>query len=208
MKNASNLHRRQFVKLGTLAASAGFLPAAASAQDAAATYTLPKLPYAFDALEPHIDAKTMEIHHGKHHAAYINNLNTALASKPELAKKPLDELLAGLPDVSDEALLEYYRTVGVAVAPMRFGAGMKGKVIEALHHGLPLVTTPVGAQGLEAVEQIIPVSFDANVIADAIVRLMEDDDYWQAVAAGGREYANARFSRAALRRVFLQDMTP
>lgn len=112
MKTASNLDRRQFVKLGTLAASAAFLPAAASAQDAATTYTLPKLPYAFDALEPHIDAKTMEIHHGKHHAAYINNLNTALASKPDLAKKPLDELLAGLPDVSDEALRTTLRNNG------------------------------------------------------------------------------------------------
>jgi Fe-Mn family superoxide dismutase len=46
--------------------------------------TLPKLPYAFDALEPHIDAKTMEIHHGKHHAAYIDNLNKALANHPRL----------------------------------------------------------------------------------------------------------------------------
>lgn len=42
-------------------------------------HTLPQLPYAFDALEPHVDAKTMEIHHGKHHAAYVNNLNAALA---------------------------------------------------------------------------------------------------------------------------------
>jgi Fe-Mn family superoxide dismutase len=46
-------------------------------------FTLPNLPYAFDALEPHIDAKTMEIHHDKHHAAYVNNLNNALAGKPE-----------------------------------------------------------------------------------------------------------------------------
>ncbi|RYD31613.1 MAG: superoxide dismutase [Verrucomicrobiaceae bacterium] len=112
MKNASHLDRRQFVKLGTLAASAALLPATAGAQEASATYTLPKLPYAFDALEPHIDAKTMEIHHGKHHQAYITNLNTALATKPDLAKKPLDELLAGLPDISDEALRNTIRNNG------------------------------------------------------------------------------------------------
>ena len=48
--------------------------------------TLPSLPYDVDALEPHIDAKTMEIHHGKHHDAYVNNLNKALESAPELAQ--------------------------------------------------------------------------------------------------------------------------
>jgi Fe-Mn family superoxide dismutase len=65
-----------------------------------------------DALAPHIDAKTMEIHHGKHHAAYINNLNTALASAPDLAKLPLDKLLAGLPSISDEALRTTVRNNG------------------------------------------------------------------------------------------------
>lgn len=57
-------------------------------------FTLPSLPYAFDALEPHIDKQTMEIHHGKHHAAYVTNLNKALESAPALAGKSLDELLA------------------------------------------------------------------------------------------------------------------
>ena len=50
-------------------------------------HTLPPLPYAFDALEPHIDAKTMEIHHGKHHQAYVNNLNAALEKAPELQRQ-------------------------------------------------------------------------------------------------------------------------
>src|SRR2546422_2072896 len=58
-------------------------------------FTVPPLPYAFDALEPHIDKMTMEIHHGKHHAAYVTNLNKALESAPGLAGKSLEELLAG-----------------------------------------------------------------------------------------------------------------
>lgn len=58
------------------------------------SHTLPALPYAYDALEPHIDAKTMEIHHSRHHQAYINNLNAALADLPELAALPLEALLA------------------------------------------------------------------------------------------------------------------
>ncbi len=59
-------------------------------------FSLPALPYAFDALEPHIDARTMEIHHGKHHQAYVDNLNNALASTPELADKSIDWLVSNL----------------------------------------------------------------------------------------------------------------
>jgi Fe-Mn family superoxide dismutase len=57
-------------------------------------FTLPNLPYAPDALEPHIDKMTMEIHHGKHHAAYVNNLNKALESAPELQNKTIEQILA------------------------------------------------------------------------------------------------------------------
>jgi Fe-Mn family superoxide dismutase len=56
-------------------------------------HSLPALPYDFAALEPHIDAKTMEIHHGKHHQTYVTNLNTALDKAPELKDKPLDDLM-------------------------------------------------------------------------------------------------------------------
>ena len=56
-------------------------------------FTLPPLPYDFAALEPHIDAKTMEIHHGKHHQAYVNNLNAAIEKAPELASKSIDDLM-------------------------------------------------------------------------------------------------------------------
>ncbi len=59
-------------------------------------FTLPALPYAPTALEPHIDARTMEIHHGKHHGAYVTNLNAAIEKAPELQGKSLDELLGNL----------------------------------------------------------------------------------------------------------------
>jgi Fe-Mn family superoxide dismutase len=59
-------------------------------------FTLPPLPYPYDALEPHIDARTMEIHHTKHHQAYVNNLNAAIEKAPELANKSLDELMRGV----------------------------------------------------------------------------------------------------------------
>ncbi len=63
------------------------------------TYTLPALPYAYDALEPHIDAQTMEIHHGKHHQAYINNLNNAIDGT-EHANKSLEELVKNAGSIS------------------------------------------------------------------------------------------------------------
>ena len=56
-------------------------------------FTLPPLPYSFDALEPHIDARTMEIHHGKHHQAYVTNLNAAVDKAPELQNKSIEDVL-------------------------------------------------------------------------------------------------------------------
>ena len=111
MKTLSNIDRRHFVKLGTLAATAAMLPSAARAADAG-PLTLPALTYAFDALEPHIDAKTMEIHHGKHHAAYIKNFNAAREASAEIAKMPLDQLLSSLPSITDEALRNTLRNNG------------------------------------------------------------------------------------------------
>jgi superoxide dismutase, Fe-Mn family len=64
-------------------------------------HELPSLPYSTDALEPHIDAKTMEIHHGKHHAAYVANLNKALESAPDLAGKSAEDLIKDLASVPE-----------------------------------------------------------------------------------------------------------
>ena len=65
-------------------------------------HELPPLPYAHDALEPHIDARTMEIHHGKHHNAYVTNLNNALAGHDDLASKSIEELIANLDAVPED----------------------------------------------------------------------------------------------------------
>jgi len=66
------------------------------------THQLPDLGYAFDALEPYFDARTMEIHHGKHHAAYVANLNAAVAKHPELVGTPVEELLRDLAQVPED----------------------------------------------------------------------------------------------------------
>lgn len=84
--------------VGTLAAGA---PRAVLAQAPAGPFKLDPLPYANDALAPHIDAKTMEIHHDRHHAAYVNNLNLAVKDHADVAKMPLQDILAKLSEVPE-----------------------------------------------------------------------------------------------------------
>jgi Fe-Mn family superoxide dismutase len=110
MNQAPDFSRRRFVQLGVLAAGSTFAAGRAAAAETA--YSLAPLPYAFDALEPHIDARTMEIHHGKHHAAYVAGLNTALATAPALAGKPLEQLLAGISALPDDSLRTPLRNHG------------------------------------------------------------------------------------------------
>ena len=89
------LTRRELLRSaasGAAALSVPALPSLARADDAKG-FTLPKLPYGYDALEPAIDAKTMEIHHSKHHQAYVDNLNKALAKHPDWLSKPIVEVV-------------------------------------------------------------------------------------------------------------------
>ena len=72
-----------------------------SVKEVGMTHSLPALPYALDALEPNIDAKTMEIHHGKHHNAYVTNLNKALEGQVDLQKKSIEQLIANISAVPE-----------------------------------------------------------------------------------------------------------
>ncbi|HVU32469.1 MAG TPA: Fe-Mn family superoxide dismutase [Opitutaceae bacterium] len=104
-------------------------------------YELPKLPYANNALEPHIDARTMEIHHDKHHGAYVNNVNNALKDQPALASLPVDQLIADLGKVPD-AIRPVVRNNGGGHSNHTFfwniigpgkGGAPKGKLAEAIN---------------------------------------------------------------------------
>jgi len=77
-------------------------PGTVAEAGAAGPFTLPPLPYAFDALEPHLDALTMQIHHDKHHAAYVANLNKAVADVPEVGARPVEDLLSNLSAVPEK----------------------------------------------------------------------------------------------------------
>ena len=139
--------RRQAIKqaaLGTLVAASSLQFVKAQAPPAAAAPTgpfkLPPLGYAFDALEPYIDARTMEIHHDKHHAAYVANLNKAVADHPGLAKKSAEELLRdlnGVPQtirtaVRNQAGGHYNHTLFWQMMKKNGGGEPQGEVAKAI----------------------------------------------------------------------------
>ena len=104
------------------------------------SHTLPPLPYDVNALEPHIDAKTMEIHHGKHHAAYVNNLNAALEKHPELQSKSVEDLLRGINSVPEDIRTAVRNNGGGHVNHTMFwqimgpgGGAPSGKIADAIN---------------------------------------------------------------------------
>ena len=104
-------------------------------------FSLPNLPYGLDALEPHIDAKTMEIHHGKHHAAYVNNLNKALEGKKDLEAKTVEQLIHNLSKVPEEIRTavrnngggHYNHSLFWTMLAPKGGGAPQGKLAEAIN---------------------------------------------------------------------------
>jgi superoxide dismutase, Fe-Mn family len=108
------------------------------------TFSLPPLPYRFEALEPHIDAKTMEVHHDGHHAAYVNNLNKALEQAPELAGKSLEELLAN----------------NCAIVPENIRTAVRNNAGGHINHTMFWsIMTPQGGQPVGNLSQAINATF-------------------------------------------------
>ncbi|HEY4954994.1 MAG TPA: superoxide dismutase [Gemmatimonadaceae bacterium] len=122
-------------------------------------FTLPQLPYAFGALEPHIDSMTMQIHHGKHHQTYVNNLNAAIEKAPELAGKSLDELLRGIDKVPE----------AVRTAVRNNGGGHWN------HSMFWLIMSPGGGK---------PAGALADAIQDSFGGLDKFKEQWAAAGAG------------------------
>lgn len=110
--------------------------------------------------------------------------------------------------VTDAELATLYHQARVAIVPLRFGAGVKGKVVEALSVGLPVVTTPVGAQGIEGLADLVPVHDDPAALAGALVLLLRDDARWMAQSAAQTGFATARFSRTAMQESALKALGP
>ena len=106
------------------------------------------------------------------------------------------EAIGYVPDVTP-----YFRKSRVFVAPLRFGAGMKGKIGQSMSLGLPVVTTSIGAEGMGLVnEEHVLIADGASEFAEAVVRLYTDDDLWKTIALQGRDLMQRDFSPAVVQR--------
>jgi GT2 family glycosyltransferase/predicted nucleic acid-binding Zn-ribbon protein len=117
-----------------------------------------------------------------------------------------DPCVAVTGSVTDEQLAGHYSTARVVVAPLRYGAGMKGKVLEAMRFGVPIVTTPFGVQGMPEMEAKLPVHSDPVAFAQAVLTLLTDDASWRGQRRIQSDYVRQHFSLDALRDFLLVDV--
>jgi len=104
--------------------------------------------------------------------------------------------------VTDQVLNSYYEKARVAVVPLRFGAGVKYKVLEALSKGVPLVTTEVGIQGMPELQEKITVHNDPSKIAEAIIDFINNDNDWSNASNAGYSYINKNYSMKSMQDFF------
>ncbi|RMD77985.1 MAG: glycosyltransferase, partial [Lentisphaerae bacterium] len=106
--------------------------------------------------------------------------------------------------VPDEELMRLYASCKVAVIPLRYGAGVKGKTVEALCAGLPVVSTPIGVEGMPEIEKVVNVCRDPEAFAESIARLFRDMQAWGTSVFRGVEYGQQYFSKESARAEFLE----
>lgn len=161
---------------------------------------------------PNVDAATWLVaevmpHVWKVHAG-VRLVLAGSSPSPEVRALAIEDRVVVTGFVPDDELGNLYRQARVAVVPLRFGAGVKLKVVEALLQGVPLVTTPVGAQGLPGLPACATVADEAEALAAGICRLLEDDVIWHAHSKAGVDYIDAHFSCEAMRTALVEAFTP
>ena len=110
--------------------------------------------------------------------------------------------------VSDDELAERYASARVIVAPLRYGAGVKGKVVEAMRFGVPCVTTSVGVQGLANTDSFLAAVDEAAVFAEQVMTLLDDDAAWRGASAAGQVFVQTYFTEAAQWLAFTPEIEP
>lgn len=108
--------------------------------------------------------------------------------------------------VDTPTLLNHYASARVVLSPLRFGAGVKLKVLEAMHRGVPLVTTSVGAQGLPGLGKVAAVSDDLEALAASVVDLLRDDSAWRQASVAGRDFIATHFSHQTFQTALTEAM--
>ena len=109
--------------------------------------------------------------------------------------------------VTDERLDEFYDECRLVVVPLRYGAGMKGKVVEAMEKGLPMVTTDIGAEGLSNSSNMLEIANEADEFAAAVCRLYDDVDRLSQMREAGYDYIEEHFSRDSAWKVLNKAIT-
>ena len=107
--------------------------------------------------------------------------------------------------VSDEDLEEMYRNIKLAIVPLRYGAGIKGKIIEAMMRGIPMITTSIGIEGIEGAEQIARVSDDPDKLAEFITELYVNEEDLEKMAAEEHQYIIDNYSVDEAVRILEED---
>ncbi|CAH1223472.1 glycosyltransferase [Paenibacillus sp. JJ-223] len=119
------------------------------------------------------------------------------------AKSADDVIVTGF--VSDEELERYYNRSRLVIVPLRYGAGVKGKVVEALYYQVPIVTTSIGSEGLEEAEMVMTIAEDAHQFADSVIQLYQDETVWNSYFEESVQYIEKYFTREAARSILALD---
>ncbi|MFL0581105.1 glycosyltransferase [Solibacillus silvestris] len=108
--------------------------------------------------------------------------------------------------VTDEQLEQYYKKSRVVVVPLRYGAGVKGKVVEAIYHQVPIVTTDIGAEGLKDIEQAVLIAITSDEFSALTIDLYNDENNWNTLATNSEQYIKEHFSIEAAIKQIKQDI--
>lgn len=187
--------------------------------------------YAFDGFPEHPDANLVDRHDLVFVAGFAHPPNVDAAewfvrealplvrrNHPQIhldlvGSNPSDEVKALHGDgvtvtgfVTDEELAARYANARVVVAPLRFGGGMKGKVIEAMRFGVPCVTTSAGVQGLEQTGEFLATADTAEDFAERVLHLLDDDAAWRRSSAAGQAFVRTNFTEEAQWSEFAQEL--
>ncbi|MCC6025960.1 MAG: glycosyltransferase [Caldimicrobium sp.] len=110
--------------------------------------------------------------------------------------------------VSEDELKQLYNKVKISIAPLLFGAGVKGKVIEAIAHGVPVVTTSIGAEGIPEIEKIAIIADDEQSFADGVITLYTDENLWKTLRESSIDFSRKYLSKNAVERILKHVFNP
>lgn len=119
------------------------------------------------------------------------------------ARSSEDVIVTGF--VSDEELEQYYNQSRLVIVPLRYGAGVKGKVVEAMYYQVPVVTTSIGSEGLEEPEKVMKIANDAQEFGDAVIQLYQNEKVWNVYNKASAQYVEKYFTREAASNILALD---